>query len=99
MNSAKTATLRRFATLLVLGSCSAMAGAAEINAAKDATPAGTTTARAALEGAAQDDACRSGTCGEQGSGEQQAEAMAGAELLPKLDLAAILGTEKPEEGC
>lgn len=108
MNIAKTASLRRFAALLVLGSCSALAGAAEIDAssveaAKDANAAArsiqTTTAKLAFERVAQDDACRSGACDEPGSTQQQADAMVGAELLPQLGLQALLGTEKADEGC
>lgn len=94
MNITKTATLRRLAALLVLGSCSAMAAAAEIDAAstKAAEPLQATTAKA-------EDACGSGDCVEPGAKEQQAETMAGAELLPKLGLPALLGTEEPEDGC
>lgn len=101
MNITKTATLHRLAALLVLGSCSAMAGAAEIDAAstKAAEPLQATTAKAEFERVAQDDACSSGDCGEPGAKEQQAETMAGAELLPKLGLPALLGTEEPEDGC
>lgn len=93
MNGKKTRPLYRFAALLVLGSWVSLASAADVDAAAaEATrEAATASATAPDTTVAGEEATKAAI--------PQTEARSALDVLPKLSLPALLGTEVVEKNC